>query len=89
MFDVSQLIFPSTFSSLIPVLEFLDDISPTLAHFPTEEDMAGAATALLRLQDTYALSTDKLARGEIQGVKYSPSLSGTYESGDKGFGGGV
>ena len=59
----------------------MEELSPTLAYFPTDEDMTGAATALLRLQDTYELSTDKLARGEIQGVKYSPSLSGKYEGG--------
>ena len=56
--------------------EFLDELAPTLAYFPTDEDMTGAATALLRLQDTYALPTEKLARGEIQGVSYSQSLSG-------------
>ena len=58
----------------------MEDIAPTIAFFPTDEDLAGAITALLRLQDTYALSTEKLARGEIEGVKYSPVLSGRYKS---------
>ena len=71
IFIVVYNIFCSNFS-----LEFLEDIAPTLAYFPTDEDMGGAASALLRLQDTYALPTEKLARGEIQGVKYSPALSG-------------
>lgn len=44
-------------------------------RFPDEEDLTGAAVALLRLQDTYHLDTASLARGHIQGVKPSPELS--------------
>ncbi|CAH0556530.1 unnamed protein product [Brassicogethes aeneus] len=43
--------------------------------FPTEEDLNGAAVALTRLQDTYRLDTSSLARGELNGVKYSAELS--------------
>jgi prolyl 4-hydroxylase len=43
--------------------------------FPTEEDLNGAAVALTRLQDTYRLDTSSLARGELNGIKYSSELS--------------
>lgn len=43
--------------------------------FPTEEDLAGAANALIRLQDTYNLDTASLARGELNGVQYSTQMS--------------
>ncbi|XP_076452038.1 prolyl 4-hydroxylase subunit alpha-1-like isoform X2 [Babylonia areolata] len=35
---------------------------------PTFEDLTGAATALMRLQDTYHLDTSKIAHGDIAGV---------------------
>lgn len=45
-------------------------------RFPDEEDLTGAAFALLRLQDTYRLDTASLAKGRIQGVtRPSPELS--------------
>lgn len=43
--------------------------------FPTDEDLNGAAVALTRLQDTYRLDTSELARGELNGIKYSAELS--------------
>ncbi|XP_031337865.1 prolyl 4-hydroxylase subunit alpha-1 isoform X4 [Photinus pyralis] len=43
--------------------------------FPTDEDLNGAAVALTRLQDTYNLDTSALARGELNGIKYSSELS--------------
>lgn len=43
--------------------------------FPTDEDLNGAAVALTRLQDTYKLDTSSLARGELNGVKYSSELT--------------
>jgi len=54
---------------------FMAKVSNTMTNFPDEEDLVGAANALLRLQDTYALETDKLAKGQIKGVRYSPELS--------------
>ncbi|XP_039275487.1 prolyl 4-hydroxylase subunit alpha-2 [Nilaparvata lugens] len=44
--------------------------------FPTEEDLSGAATALMRLQDTYQLDTASVARGQLNGVQYTTQLSG-------------
>lgn len=38
--------------------------------FPSDEDLNGAAAALIRLQDTYKLDTASIARGELNGVKY-------------------
>jgi hypothetical protein len=46
--------------------------------FPTEEDLNGAAVALMRLQDTYKLETAQVARGVLNGVQYSTGLSGEY-----------
>ncbi|KAL1505429.1 hypothetical protein ABEB36_004999 [Hypothenemus hampei] len=43
--------------------------------FPGDEDLNGAAVALMRLQDTYRLDTSSLARGELNGVKYSAELN--------------
>ncbi len=37
----------------------------TSASFPSPEDFAGAADALIRLQDTYKLDTSSIARGQI------------------------
>ena len=36
-------------------------------NWPDEEDLQGAATALMRLQDTYKLDTAAIARGHIMG----------------------
>jgi len=55
--------------------ELLGDVSAKTSMFPDEEDLKGAATALLRLQDTYALSTHKIAAGDLQGVQESPVMS--------------
>ncbi|KAK3875919.1 hypothetical protein Pcinc_019237 [Petrolisthes cinctipes] len=38
-----------------------------LLRWPDEEDLNGAAVALMRLQDTYKLDTAHLARGQING----------------------
>lgn len=44
--------------------------------FPDTEDLDGAAAALLRLQDTYALDTSRMANGLIApGANESPRLS--------------
>lgn len=38
--------------------------------FPNDEDLNGAAVALMRLQDTYKLDTANLAKGELNGIQY-------------------
>lgn len=43
--------------------------------FPDDEDLSGAASALMRLQDTYLLDTSTLARGHIEGTAPSPELT--------------
>jgi hypothetical protein len=45
-------------------------------RFPSEEDLNGAAVALLRLQDTYKLDTHALAEGKVLGRKSSRQLTG-------------
>lgn len=42
--------------------------------FPDQEDLDGAATALMRLQDTYKLDTRDIAEGHIQGVQKTETL---------------
>lgn len=46
----------------------IDNITQQSLIFPDNEDLRGAAAALLRLQDTYLLDTAQLARGEIEGA---------------------
>ncbi len=60
--------------------EFLKNITQETdkqsAKFPTEEDLEGAAVALMRLQDTYKLSTVRMADGIIQGIRAAEPLTG-------------
>ena len=44
-------------------------------RWPSDEDLNGAAVGLMRLQDTYRLDTDSLARGILNGHHYGPTLS--------------
>ncbi|XP_059621208.1 prolyl 4-hydroxylase subunit alpha-1-like isoform X1 [Phlebotomus argentipes] len=46
-----------------------------LLKFPTDEDLNGAAVALMRLQDTYKLDTASVARGELNGIQYTSEMS--------------
>ncbi|ELU04127.1 hypothetical protein CAPTEDRAFT_149240 [Capitella teleta] len=45
------------------------------SSFPSEDDYVGSIEALIRLQDTYALETHRIAEGKIPGVKVSPKMS--------------
>ncbi|CAD6198963.1 unnamed protein product [Caenorhabditis auriculariae] len=47
-------------------------------RYPTEEDLSGAATGLLRLQDTYRLDTKEIADGRI----YSDQGNYTFDARD-------
>ncbi|XP_034243816.1 prolyl 4-hydroxylase subunit alpha-1 isoform X3 [Thrips palmi] len=47
----------------------------SVLKFPTDEDLNGAAVALMRLQDTYKLDTSAVARGLINGIQYSTALT--------------
>ena len=44
-------------------------------RYPDEEDLEGAAVALLRLQDTYKLSTKELSQGIVDGEAVGKPLS--------------
>lgn len=57
--------------------EFLENVTSyrSVLKFPSDEDLNGAAVALMRLQDTYNLDTASLARGMLNGVQYSTELS--------------
>lgn len=54
-----------------PNEEFNDKIDKLKEYLPTYEDLNGAVAALLRLQDTYKLETEKIAAGDIAGIKTS------------------
>lgn len=52
--------------------EFLNNITNYrhVMKFPSDEDLNGAAVALMRLQDTYKLDTSSVARGMLNGIQY-------------------
>ncbi|XP_055380893.1 prolyl 4-hydroxylase subunit alpha-1 [Condylostylus longicornis] len=56
---------------------FLENITNYrhILKFPSDEDLTGAAVALMRLQDTYNLETASIARGELNGIQYSTEMS--------------
>lgn len=57
--------------------EFLNNVSTNvLAKFPKDEDLAGAAIGIMRLQDTYRLDTHDLANGFVNGHRISKPLTG-------------
>lgn len=53
-------------------VEYLKNVTmhKSVLKFPSDEDLNGAAIALIRLQDTYNLDTASVARGELNGVQY-------------------
>ena len=53
----------------------MEAISKHKQAFPSEEDFDGAISGLLRLQDTYRLSSRALATGRLPGVKASPRMT--------------
>ncbi|XP_043654748.1 prolyl 4-hydroxylase subunit alpha-1 [Drosophila teissieri] len=57
--------------------DFVQNITQyrSLLKFPSDEDLNGAAVALLRLQDTYQLDTSSVARGKLNGIQYSTEMS--------------
>ncbi|XP_065087046.1 prolyl 4-hydroxylase subunit alpha-1-like [Ochlerotatus camptorhynchus] len=57
--------------------EFLVNVTNyrDVLKFPSDEDLNGAAVALMRLQDTYKLDTASVARGELNGIQYSTEMT--------------
>lgn len=45
---------------------------------PDEEDLHGAALAIIRLQDTYNLNGTELVRGIVQDYKARVEMTGQY-----------
>ncbi|CAG0885330.1 unnamed protein product [Cyprideis torosa] len=56
-------------------------------RFPDEEDLTGAAVALMRLQETYNLDTAAIAEGRIKGAQDSSELRAAdcYELGRQSY----
>jgi hypothetical protein len=58
---------------------FIAEFAKSIADhwlFPSNEDYTGSAMALMRLQDTYAISSSQLANGEISATYKSKRLNG-------------
>jgi len=59
--------------------ELFGNLTEQRDHFglrwPSDEDLNGAATGLMRLQDTYRLDTESLAKGILNGKYYGPELT--------------
>lgn len=57
--------------------EFLENVTNhrALLKFPSDEDLNGAAVALVRLQDTYKLDTAHVAQGILNGVQYRTQMN--------------
>lgn len=57
--------------------QFIQNVSSyrSVLKFPTDEDLAGAAFALIRIQDTYDMKAAELAGGIINGVQYSTEMN--------------
>jgi len=49
--------------SLKFILDFVAMLEIAKTHFPSNEDHEGAMAALFRLQDTYKVPSNKLAKG--------------------------
>lgn len=54
------------------ILAFLENVTMhrNIMKFPTQDDLTGAVISLIRLQETYNLDTESIARGELNGVRY-------------------
>ena len=61
--------------TLLLSLDFNTELQYAKQGLPKYEDLTGAATALMRLQDTYHLDTSNIAHGDLGGV-LSSTLSG-------------
>lgn len=63
---------------------FFSEIEQLISEYnifmPKEEDLNGAALALVRLQDTYNLNMSDLARGEVLGYQSRVEMSGIYHN---------
>ncbi|XP_022528466.1 prolyl 4-hydroxylase subunit alpha-1b isoform X2 [Astyanax mexicanus] len=54
---------------------FISNLTVQRQHFPTDEDQTGAAKALLRLQDTYQLSSRAISAGDLPGVIHKSRMT--------------
>lgn len=76
---IVQFILFYTFESLwisISSIAVHKKIEELKGYLPNYDDLRGAVTALLRLQDTYQLDTNQLAQGRIRSMM-AKQMSGT------------
>jgi len=65
------------YKSHVVYAEFLTELRSEATYFPTNEDLDGVVDALLRLQDTYALSVSQIASGDLHpGLEDTTVMSG-------------
>jgi len=68
-FIIFQLFLYSFFADISPVLDKYEEF------LPSEDDVYGAKMALLRLQDTFALSAKQISTGIVSDSKDHAKLS--------------
>ncbi|XP_037134123.1 prolyl 4-hydroxylase subunit alpha-1-like isoform X2 [Syngnathus acus] len=62
---------------------FMSEMDAKRQYFPGEDDQTGVAEAFLRLQDTYQLDTDTLAKGQLPGQERHRASAFAMESASK------
>jgi prolyl 4-hydroxylase len=71
------------------LLEMIHNISyqKSAYKFATEEDLHGAATAIIHLQDVYQLNTTEISLGILNGVDYKSNMTSSdcFEMGKQAF----
>lgn len=78
------ILLPMSRISLILIPQFITGIDELSAEYravmPKEEDLHGAALALIRLQDTYNLNVSEMASGQISGTSGFIHMTGKCRS---------
>ncbi|XP_032232329.2 prolyl 4-hydroxylase subunit alpha-1 isoform X2 [Nematostella vectensis] len=66
---------------------FVETLTKHKDQFPSQEDVDGAITALLRLQDTYRLTPDVISTGRLPKVRAVPmmTVSDTFDIGRSAY----
>jgi len=60
-------------------VDFLETLSASISNYPNYDNYVMSASALLRLQDTYALETSSIATGRVSSSAASSlAMSGTF-----------
>ncbi|TPP58217.1 hypothetical protein FGIG_09419 [Fasciola gigantica] len=63
----------------VAVADLMARVQEHISQLPGDNDLSGAADALLRLQATYKLSAEQLAKGRLIDTLKCPRLNGRYQ----------